>query len=237
MDTIDINVINTWLLNWNPSNKVWNWEEQDDEFGYNNTLKTIKSGGTVFFCWKCVSKHIKTGDRIFMVKLGNLPRGIFATGYAASDTYDSTYTIDDGKEATERVVDICITGFLDYHTDDLISQDFLKSKFPDQQWSPQGSGISIKPEAARWLIENWGNFDSKKMKFPQVNSDTEPVIWKISHGTTSTGIPVSLRSVFAQRNVAVVHGSTGALGSQKVSQGDYFQRRLRKVNIFTFEGS
>lgn len=155
------NVVNTWLLNWNPSNKGWNWEEQDDEFGYNNTVKTIKSGGTVFFCWKCVSKQIKTGDRIFMVKLGDPPRGIFATGYAASDTYDSTYTDDNGEEATERVVDICITGFWDYHTDDLISQDFLKSKFPDQQWSPQGSGISIKPEAARWLIDNWNSFGTK----------------------------------------------------------------------------
>ncbi len=159
LETIDTNVVNTWLLNWNPSNQDWKWEEQEDEYGYKNTVKTVKSGGTVFFCWKCMSKQIKTGDRIFMVKLGNPPRGIFATGYAASDTYDSTYTDDNGKEATERVVDICITGFLDYHTDKLISQDILKSKFPDQQWSPQGSGISIKPEAARWLIEKWNNFN------------------------------------------------------------------------------
>lgn len=152
------NVVNSWLLSWNPSN--YDWENDDVEYSYDTMLNTVKSGGAFVTCWRCVSKQIKTGDRIFMVKLGNPPRGIFATGYAASDTYDSTYTDDNGKEATERVVDICITGFLDYHTDKLISQDILKSKFPDQQWSPQGSGISIKPDAARWLIDNWNNYNA-----------------------------------------------------------------------------
>lgn len=160
LETMDTNVINTWLLNWNPSNKAWNWEEQEDEYSYSNTVKTVKSGGTVFFCWKCISKQIKTGDRIFMVKLGGAPRGVFATGYAASDTYESKYTDDNGNEVSDRVVDICITGILDYHTDNLITHELLKERFPDQQWSPQGSGISIKPEAAKWLIDNWNSFST-----------------------------------------------------------------------------
>ena len=27
--------VNTWLLNWNPSNPTWQWEEQEDDHGYN----------------------------------------------------------------------------------------------------------------------------------------------------------------------------------------------------------
>ena len=151
----DMPVINTWLLNYNPS--IWDWDKQDDELNYGNIKKIVNSGGTVFLSWKCASKKIKQGDRVFIIKLGSAPRGIVATGYATSGSFDSEYTEDDGTISSERLVDICITGFLDYHTEEIIPQNLLKEKFPEQQWSPQGSGISIRPDAAKWLIENFGN--------------------------------------------------------------------------------
>ena len=138
-------VINTWLLVWNP--KSWDWESVEETFGYKASLSTIRIQGANLCAWKCMSKQVKEGDRIFIIRLGQNPKGIMATGYAISDSYVNEYK--------ERAVDICITGFLDYHTEPLISQDLLKEKFPDQQWSPQGSGISIKPDAAKWLIEEW----------------------------------------------------------------------------------
>lgn len=150
------NIPATWLLNWNP-NAGWDWEEQEDEYSYENTARKVKSGGAVFFSWRCHSKQLKEGDRVFMIKLGPAPRGIFATGYVAGEPYETIETDENGQNAKKRWVDICITGFLDYHTENLILQDTLKQKFPEQQWSPQGSGISIKSEAARWLIENWNN--------------------------------------------------------------------------------
>ena len=168
-------VINTWLLSWNPS--VYAWEDfDDDDYNYASVLKTVKSGGTVFLIWKCISKKIKTGDRIFLIKLGNVPKGIFATGYAASDTYEGEYTDDEGNKRTERLVEICITGFLDYHTEELISQKMLKELFPEQQWSPQGSGIIIYPKIARWIIDYWDscyfnnhNVDSKPIEVTDTN--------------------------------------------------------------------
>ncbi len=155
----DTPVINTWLLNYNPS--IWNWDKQDDELNYGNIKRIVNSGGTVFLSWKCASKKIKQGDRIFIIKLGSAPRGIVATGYATSSSFDSEYTEDDGTISYERLVDICIIGVLDYHIEELISQKMLKEKFPEQQWSPQGSGISIKPNAAKWLIENFGKSEDK----------------------------------------------------------------------------
>ena len=146
-------VINTWLLAWNPKN--YDWENVEKPYDYNTVISNTKKQGAYSDTWRCVSKNIKTGDRIFIIRLGQNPKGIIATGYAVSDSYIDEY--DDGIISNNnlRIVDICITGFLDYHTEPLISQDLLKEKFPEQQWSPQGSGISIKPDAAKWLIEEW----------------------------------------------------------------------------------
>ncbi len=166
------NIPATWLLNYNPNK--WDWEKPNEEYNYKNTVQIVKNGGAVFFSWRCHSNQVKAGDRVFIIKLGPVPRGIFATGYAASEPYKGTYTDDNGQNVNGRMIDICITGFLDYHTEELISQDMLKEKFPNQQWSSQGSGISIKSDAARWLIENWNNSDTKKVMPDNPKEDILP---------------------------------------------------------------
>lgn len=162
----------TWLLNYNPNK--WDWEKQNDEYSYKNIVQIVKNGGAVFFSWRCHSNQVKAGDRVFIIKLGPAPRGIFATGYATSEPYEGTYIDDNCQDVNGRMIVICITGFLDYHTEELISQGMLKQKFPDQQWSPYGSGISIKPDAARWLIENWNNSDTKKVMPDNPKEDILP---------------------------------------------------------------
>ena len=142
--------INSWLLSWNPT--VMLWEEQDDDYGYQSVLKIIRSGGTRLFNWRCINTKVKAGDRIFMIKLGDNPRGIFATGFAVSDSY---------TEDNTRLLDVFLTDFRDYHNEKIIPWEQLKERFPEQQWSPQGAGISIKPDAARWLIDHWNNYDNE----------------------------------------------------------------------------
>ena len=144
------NVVNAWLLCWNPKN--FDWDNEEEEYSYDTMIKTVKSGGAFVDSWRCVSTKVKTGDRIFIIKLGTDPKGIFASGYAISDSF----VTDDNV----KCIDIALNNVLDYKTESIISQDVLKSKFPDQQWSPQGSGISIKPEAAKWLIDNWNSFST-----------------------------------------------------------------------------
>ncbi|HEZ7991338.1 MAG TPA: AAA family ATPase [Ruminococcus sp.] len=230
------NIVKCWLLNWNPSNPTWQWEEQEDDHGYNATAQKVKSGGTVFFSWRCSSKKVKEGDRFFMVKLGAKPRGVFATGYAASDTYENTYTDENGESITERCVDICITGFLDYHVDELISQDVLKQKFPEQQWSSQGAGISIKPEASKWLIENWDSFTKHNKGNPTSeteNISTETVIWKISYGTPQTsGITTEIRQILESKKVVIVNQLTNRLAVQNTPQGQVYMNEIKKGDYF-----
>ncbi|SFW22585.1 AAA family ATPase [Ruminococcus flavefaciens] len=142
-----------WLLAWNPNN--YDWESVDDQYNYYTMLKKVQNGDKYTEAWRCHSTKVKSGDRIFIIRLGVNPKGIVATGYAYSDSYEKNGT---------RLVDITITDTKDYKSEKIISQEQLKTLFPEQQWSPQASGISIKPDAAQWLIDNWNKTDEQPIE-------------------------------------------------------------------------
>lgn len=58
--------------------------------------------------------------------------------------------------------------------------------------------------------------------------DNTPSIWKISHGSISA----ENRSIFEGRNVVVVHSTTKAKGTSKVSQGESFMDSIKKGDYF-----
>ena len=141
-------VVNTWLLTWNPTK--WDWDDYDE------VVSLSRIGKGYLIGWNCANRHAQVGDRVFMVKLGDpsTPRGIFASGYITSDFWEGEH-FDDSKDNTIMYVDVVLTKVLDYRSDNIITIDELKQRFPEQSWSPQASGISIKVDAARWLIEQW----------------------------------------------------------------------------------
>lgn len=61
-----------------------------------------------------------------------------------------------------------------------------------------------------------------------------PAIWKISHGTESTGISDGNKKIFMERNVVVVHSNTKAKATSKVSQGQTFMKTIKRVIISIF---
>ena len=150
---------NAWLLAWNPKN--YDWENVEEPFSLDTMFSRISSGGGYYNCWRCMSSKIKCGDLLYIMKLGKEPKGIFAAGYAISDSY-----IDDDDV---RVVDVLLTKAIDFRSESIIPQQTLKDLFPNQQWSPQGSGISINPDAAKWLIEKWDNRSEEKKDAPVID--------------------------------------------------------------------
>lgn len=219
----------SWLLAWNPKN--YDWENVEEPFSLDTMFSRIRSGGGYYDCWRCMSSKIKCGDLLYIMKLGKEPKGIFAAGYAISDSY-----VDEDEV---RVVDVLLTKAIDFRTDSIISQQALKDLFPNQQWSPQGAGISIKSDAAQWLIENWDSFQNNHDN--DIESDwedwdepeNEPVIWKISHGTPSTsGISLELRHILEERKVVIVNQRTTASIGQKVSQGDDYMYNIKAGDYF-----
>ena len=148
----------SWLLAWNPKN--YDWENDEKEFRLDTMFDAIKNSGGFYICWRCISSKVKCGDLIYMVKIGPEPKGIFAAGYAISNSF---------IEEDTRLVDILITKAINFKTNEIISLKTLKDMFPNQQWSPQGSGIAIKPDAAKWLIENWDNHLEEKNQTPVID--------------------------------------------------------------------
>ena len=63
--------------------------------------------------------------------------------------------------------------------------------------------------------------------------DTEPSIWKISHGTESTtDISDENRKIFEERNVVVFNRETKAKDGFNVSQGQLFMESIKKGDYF-----
>ena len=139
--------INTFLFVWNPDKWKWTTLEQ--------SIEQLENSGKVTERWSCVShKTIKPGDRAFLVRLGSEPRGIFAAGCVVSEPFLSKHWNGVDKDVYSVLIDFEI--LLNPEKEPILTLDILKTgNLEKQQWTPQSSGISIKPE----IVEG-GNVNS-----------------------------------------------------------------------------
>ena len=142
----------TWLMAWNPEHWPWNSFEND-------RLK-IANGEDVSLPWHTVSSKPQVGDTFYLVRLGKEPRGLIARGNITSAPYNDDHF--DAKRAahngTTRFVDITLTDLRDPDVDACISMTKLQADTTDgQNWSPQGSGIEIKPLSVKLVNRLWEN--------------------------------------------------------------------------------
>ena len=171
----DVYAVNAWLLTYNP--KKWDWND------YDKAIEITKSGAGYYANWNITNQNAKIGDRVFIIRLGDnsLPKGIFATGFVVSEYFEDD-NFDVTKDTKIKYVDVLLTKILDYRTDDIISLQSLKERFPEQKWNPQDSGIRIEPEAAQWLIDN---FDKEIIS--QNKKDTDNIeYWFYSPGNNAS---------------------------------------------------
>ena len=143
----------TFLFIWNPNRWVW-----DDFSNYANGLENR-------ITWSCGNtKKIRKGDRIFMMRVGVEPKGIFASGEALSDTYEDEHWADKSKKC--NYVDIKLDKPIDPDNNDILTKDrliemvsdkYLGTK-PPQTWTAQASGLEIPPDIAVKLEKVWREF-------------------------------------------------------------------------------
>lgn len=152
--------MNTWLLTWNP--KRWAWDDSIN--GYNELIEDVGQIGYAYLKWTCgKNKSIREGDRIFLIRLGKEPRGIIASGYAASDVFEGTHwdverrTI--GRKA--RRIYVKFDTIKDFSSDDILAYEMLKEIDQNFNWSSQASGINIPNEIAQKIENVWGALSLK----------------------------------------------------------------------------
>ena len=149
--TIDNN-ISTFLFTWNP--QKWNWTDLQE------SIEHLDNVGYVVRRWSCGnSKNIKKGDRVFLVRLGEEPKGILGSGYAKSSYYVAPHW-DGTQGKTANYIDIEFDILINPDKNSLFDKNDLGKVDPNniQQWFPQQSGISIKPEILSLLESNWFDF-------------------------------------------------------------------------------
>ena len=139
----------SWLLAWNPN--MWNWEDLSE------AAELTQNGDSYPTTWACTSSGVAPGDRVYIITLGTNNNGIMASGYATSTQYEYEHW-DPDKRADGQMnkgIDISLDHVIDVSHQNPLTQVFLRNQFPNQHWSPQGSGISIKDYYAEALEKAW----------------------------------------------------------------------------------
>lgn len=140
----------TWLLSWNPS--AWHWDN------YREVAVATHIGQPYEDSWTCMSIKVQPGDRVFLTVLGKGEQnGVIASGYASRGSYEDEHWDPEkaaqGKKA--KRIDVSFDWIADYETDPYLKQSDLKELFPEQEWSPMASGISIQDQYVSQLEEEW----------------------------------------------------------------------------------
>jgi 5-methylcytosine-specific restriction protein A len=137
----------TFLFAWNPIKYEWL------EIG--ERIEELKRGEIVREDWSCASKKVKLGDRAFLSIVGAEPRGIFASGHVASELFIGEN--HRGKQANRIMIEFDV--LLDPAKESILTLDILNiGSLEKQLWTPQASGISIRPELTEELEALWQDF-------------------------------------------------------------------------------
>ena len=146
-----------WLLTWNP--KYYDWEDPEDEGESISLLqKKLSANDVASMTWSCgSSKRIKSGDRVFIMRLGIEPKGIVASGYACSEVYELPHW-DPIKAAAgewKRYIDIRFDKIRNPETEEILPLQLLRMISPVTHWTPISSGMHLQEEIVKAVDGVW----------------------------------------------------------------------------------
>jgi len=122
--------------------------------------------------WSCgITKRIKVGDRLFLLRQGREPRGIMASGMAKSAPYlDKHWDVKRSGDAL--YVKARFDALLDPTTEGVLTLANLRDgPLGTVNWRTQSSGILIVPSAAAKLEVRWCAFLEKHGQSPAMAPD------------------------------------------------------------------
>ena len=152
--------MNTYLLTWSP--KKWQWRD------LTRLIAEVKKKGYCVTDWSCGNnKSIEKGDRLFLLRQGEEPRGIVAAGYADSEPFEAIHWREEKAKAgrTTMYLRVRWERLLNPETESTFPREWLnEGALSRVNWNTQISGISIRSEAADELEQRWADFLQGKGK-------------------------------------------------------------------------
>ncbi|WP_242926717.1 HNH endonuclease [Pontibacter vulgaris] len=178
----------TFLFVWNP--KKWEWKDLEQ------TISKIKIKGKATEDWSVAShKKISPGDRAFLFRLGEEPKGIVGSGYVSSHVFLAKHW--SGENKTIHMVDIEFDVLLNVEQEPILSLDLLKQGDLSRiNWTPQASGIEIQKEFTKELEGLWFDFLTTQniRTNPFINSESD------NHQVFTEGTPNQVLVTKYERN-------------------------------------
>jgi 5-methylcytosine-specific restriction protein A len=146
--------MSTYLLTWSP--KKWRWTDLPGRIG------EIRRKGFCVTDWSCGNnKSIAEGDRVFLLRQGEEPRGIVGAGRAASAPFEEVHWREEKAKAgrTTMYLNVRWDTLLNPETESIFPREWLnEGALSKVNWNTQISGINIRPEAAEVLEDRWSDF-------------------------------------------------------------------------------
>lgn len=140
----------TFLLTYNIDK--WQWDNFEE--AKNNLIDE----GRYIDSWSCGnSKKLRTGDRVFLIKLGKEPRGIMASGLVFDSVYKAPHWNKERRLKGELInyVNVDFDVIRNPVSHEMLLMNQLKEIDPHFKWSSQSSGIEIPSNIAEKLEKLW----------------------------------------------------------------------------------
>lgn len=199
-----ISIQNSYLFVWNP-NKWSQWTDPNNEPYIEKNIEELKNTGKVTLMWSCRShKSIRPGDRAFLARVGSTPRGIFASGKVVSEPFLSQHWSGEDEDVTRVLIEF--DTLLNPEKEPILTVDNLdKGCLSKQNWTPQSSGISIRPEAVDELEKEWFEFlRTQNIRYSPFSETTDTTITYVEGAATQVTQTRYERNIFA-RNECLKH--------------------------------
>ena len=142
--------MNTYLFVWNPNK--WNWTTLEE------SIAQLAETGRVIEKWSCQShRTIRLGDRAFLARVGVHPKGIIGSGIVTTLPFLSRHWSGEDKDIYRVTIQFDV--LLNAEREPILTKDILEiGELASQNWTPQSSGISIRPEFVDELEAVWFDF-------------------------------------------------------------------------------
>lgn len=157
----------TYLLAWSPLRSSSEWDNLPE------LSKEIKEGNSRAIRWSCGhSKRPQDGDRVFLIRLGKKPKGLFASGHVVQKAYEDTHwEYEKAKQGkTSYFVKMKLDILLDPSQESqILPRELLNDPpFSEMHWDTQISGVEIPDMVANQLEILWKSFNnSVNFSFPE----------------------------------------------------------------------
>jgi 5-methylcytosine-specific restriction enzyme A len=135
----------TYLLSWNPER--WDWTDLEE------CIQMIRKEGVFRRRWSFgTRRNAEIGSRVFLMRVGVPPRGIFASGWVVREPYPAEHWDKDRPHEQAIFIQADFDVLLNPLENEILSLEILQNEVSSAQvWTPQNSGIEVY-EAAR--LEN-----------------------------------------------------------------------------------